>query len=65
MPNSQEQKLAEWRTSGKQIFAYGEVNHLPELVKSLIHANAASGLVWLVGLGLPMGTVANIWSLFI
>lgn len=67
-PDRQEQKLAEWRASGKHMFTYGEANHLPEMVKSLIYAHAASGLgaqVWLVGLGLLMGTLANVWSLFI
>lgn len=67
-PELQAQKIEEWRQSGKQMFTYGEMNHMPELVKSLIYAHAASGLgtqVWLVGLGLLIGTVANIWSLYI
>ena len=64
----QEQKLAEWRASGKQMFTYGEMNHMPELVKSLIYSHAAGGLgtqIWLVGLGLLIGTIANVWSLFV
>lgn len=64
----QQEKIEEWRRTGKQMFTYNEMNHMPELVKSLIYMHAASGLgaqVWLVGLGLLIGTVANVWSLFI
>lgn len=59
-----EQQLA----AGKTMFTYGDLANMPELVKHLIYTHALSGLalqVWLVGLGLAVGTAANVLSLFV
>lgn len=63
-----DEKFAEYRRAGKTMFTYNDLQHMPELVKDLIYRHAAGGLgpqVVLVGLGLLVGTVANIWSLFL
>ncbi|WP_104172570.1 hypothetical protein [Arthrobacter sp. Y81] len=63
-----EERRAEYVAVGKTMFTYGDMMHMPELVKGLIYSHAASGLglqVALVGLGLSIGTVANIWSLYV
>lgn len=58
----------EYRQAGKFIFTYQDVQHMPELVKSMIFQHSLGGLrsqVALVGLGLTLGTVANVWSLYL
>ena len=52
--------------AGKTMFTNGDMENMPEMVKHLIYTHAASGLglqVALVGLGLLLGTVANVLSL--
>lgn len=63
-----DERRAEYVAVGKTMFTYGDMMHMPELVKGLIYSHAASGLglqVGLVGVGLVLGTVANIWSLYV
>lgn len=60
--------FAEYRQAGKYFFSNHDLQHAPEKVKSMIFHHALGGLrsqVALVGLGLTLGTVANIWSLFL
>lgn len=61
-------KTDEYTQAGKFTFTYQDVVHMPELVKSMIFSHALRGLrsqVALVGLGLTLGTVANVWSLYV
>jgi hypothetical protein len=61
-------KFSEYKQAGKYIFSYQDMQHMPELVKSMIFHHALGGLrsqVALVGLGLTLGTVANVWSLYV
>lgn len=63
-----EEMRAEQRAAGKTMFTYGDMNNMPELVKHLIYSHAVSGLglqVGLVGVGLVLGTAANLLSLFV
>ncbi|WP_028278274.1 hypothetical protein [Arthrobacter sp. I3] len=58
----------EYTRAGKFTFTFQDMHHMPELVKSMIFSHALSGLrsqVALVGLGLTLGTVANVWSLYV
>jgi hypothetical protein len=71
LQNADERKAAkfnDYRQAGKYIFSYQDMHHMPELVKSMIFQHSLGGLrsqVALVGLGLTLGTVANVWSLYI
>lgn len=61
-------RTTEYVQAGKFNFTFQDVTHMPELVKSMIFNHALSGLrsqVALVGLGLALGTVANVWSLYV
>ena len=52
--------------AGKTMFTNDDVENMPEMVKDLIYTHAARGLglqVALVGVGLLLGTVANVLSL--
>lgn len=63
-----EEEREQQRAAGKTMFTYGDLANMPELVKHLIHSHALNGLglqVWLVGLGLAVGTAANVLSLFV
>lgn len=65
---TQAAKFDDYRAAGKFIFTYSDMQHMPELVKSMIFHHALGGLrsqVALVGVGLTLGTVANVWSLYL
>ncbi|MFE4230342.1 hypothetical protein ACFRJ8_20900 [Arthrobacter sp. NPDC056886] len=62
------EKREQQQAAGKTMFTYGDLANMPELVKHLIYSHALNGLalqVWLVGLGLAVGTAANVLSLFV
>lgn len=65
---TQAAKFRDYRQAGKFIFTYNDMQHMPEVVKTMIFQHSVGGLrsqVVLVGLGLALGTVANVWSLYI
>lgn len=64
----QREKRQRQIAAGKTMFTYSDLDNMPELVKNLIYTHALSGLgiqVFLVGLGLALGTLANVLSLYV
>lgn len=62
------EKRAAQRAAGKTVVSFGDLDNMPEIVKGLIYRHALDGLGWqvaLVGLGIALGTAANVLPLVV